>query len=232
MSSVRWHFFVFCNSVEKFCISWAFPLIECVAVWALQPPVPHTDVLKTHSSQSFSTELQEYKGTGSEHLSQTRHSKLSFLYHLINASRNIFLDALVAAFINGTWPLINSTYQFLFPDNSFCHGFLQALYRRLSEPHRFVSNVCCRFLCIPVIPQINFVTRRYKHVGMRLAYFACPYPYAFVKRECPRDAKFICGITGIQKKCQQHLTQTNLKIYWKIHCESTILDIYESKLAK
>ena len=155
-----------------------------------------------------------------------------FFYHLINASRNIFLDALVAAFINGTWPLINSTYQFLFPDNSFCHGFLQALYRRLSEPHRFVSNVCCRFLCIPVIPQINFVTRRYKHVGMRLAYFACPYPYAFVKRECPRDAKFICGIIGIQKKCQQHLTQTNLKIYWKIHCESTILDIYKSRLAK
>ncbi len=29
----------------------------------------------------------------------------------------------------------------------------------------------------------NFVTRGYKHVGMRLAYFACPYPYAFVKRE-------------------------------------------------
>ena len=25
-----------------------------------------------------------------------------FFYHLINASRNIFLDALVAAFINGT----------------------------------------------------------------------------------------------------------------------------------
>ena len=123
-----------------------------------------------------------------------------FFYHLINASRNIFLDALVAAFINGTWPLINSTYQFLFPDNSFCHGFLQALYRRLSEPHRFVSNVCCRFLCIPVIPQINFVTRRYKHVGMRLAYFACPYPYAFVKRECPRDAKFFYGITENKKE--------------------------------
>ena len=38
-----------------------------------------------------------------------------FFYHLINASRNIFLDALVAAFINGTWPLINSTYRFPFP---------------------------------------------------------------------------------------------------------------------
>ena len=71
-------FFVFRNSVEKFCVSWAFPLIECVAVWALKPPVPHTDVLKTHSSQSFSTELLEYKGTGSEHLSQTNPSKLSF----------------------------------------------------------------------------------------------------------------------------------------------------------
>ncbi|MFR9009065.1 MAG: hypothetical protein ACLVIJ_09755 [Clostridium sp.] len=71
-------FFVFRNFVEKFCVSWAFPLIECVAVWALKPPVPHTDVLKTHSSQSFSTELLEYKGTGSEHLSQTNPSKLSF----------------------------------------------------------------------------------------------------------------------------------------------------------
>ena len=74
----RWHFFVFRNFVEKFCVSWAFPLIECVAVWALKTPVPHTDVLKTHSSQSFSTELLEYKGTGSEHLSQTNPSKLSF----------------------------------------------------------------------------------------------------------------------------------------------------------
>jgi len=53
-------------------------LVEYVAVWALKTPVPHTDVLKTHSSQSFSTELLEYKGTGSEHLSQTNPSKLSF----------------------------------------------------------------------------------------------------------------------------------------------------------
>ena len=78
VSSVRWHFFVFRNSVEKLCVSWALPFVECVAVWALKPPVPHTDVLKTHSSQSFSTELLEYKGTGSKHLSQTNPSKLSF----------------------------------------------------------------------------------------------------------------------------------------------------------
>ena len=151
--------------------------------------------------KSFSHETLDDRKDCKDYLTQTKPAKLSFSlsYNLINASRNIFLDALVAAFINGTWPLINSTYQFLFPDNSFCHGFLQALYRRLSEPHRFVSNVCCRFLCIPVIP-----TRR----------------------------KVYLRNYWNTKKCQQHLTQTNLKIYWKIHCESTILDIYESRLAK
>ena len=96
VSSVRWHFFVFRNSVEKFCVLWAFPLIECVAEWALKLPVvsaplrslhnrsppdfcyaTHTDVLKTHESQSFSTKLRESKGTGSKHLSP-HHSRLSF----------------------------------------------------------------------------------------------------------------------------------------------------------
>ena len=48
-------FFVFRNSVEKLCVSWALPLVECVAVWALKLPVLHTDVLKTRESQSFST---------------------------------------------------------------------------------------------------------------------------------------------------------------------------------
>ena len=71
VSSVRWHFFVFRNSVETLCISWAFSLVEYVAVWALKIPVPHTDVLKTHESQSVSTKLLESKGTGSEHLSHT-----------------------------------------------------------------------------------------------------------------------------------------------------------------
>ena len=38
---------------EKFCVSWALPLIECVAVWALKLPVPHTDVLKPTSHKVF-----------------------------------------------------------------------------------------------------------------------------------------------------------------------------------
>ena len=54
-------FFVFRNSVEKLCVSWALPFIECVAVWALKLPVPHTDVLKTHESQKFSAESLESK---------------------------------------------------------------------------------------------------------------------------------------------------------------------------
>ena len=61
-------FFSFSNSVEKFCVSWALSLIECVTVWALKLPAPHTDALKTHSSQSFPTELLEGKGTSNEHL--------------------------------------------------------------------------------------------------------------------------------------------------------------------
>ena len=47
------------------------------------------------------------------------------------------------------------------------------------------------------------MTRGYKHVGMRLAYFACPYPYVFVKRECPRDAKL-----SPELRKTKNLTQT------------------------
>ena len=41
------------NFVEKLCGLWALSLVECVTVWALKLPVPHTDALKTHSSQRF-----------------------------------------------------------------------------------------------------------------------------------------------------------------------------------
>ena len=35
------------------------------------------------------------------------------------------------------------------------------------KPYRWaVTNVCCQFLCIPVIPEKSFVTRGYKHVGI------------------------------------------------------------------
>ena len=46
-------FFVFRNTVEKLCVSWALALVECVAVWALKLPVLHTDVLKPTSHKIF-----------------------------------------------------------------------------------------------------------------------------------------------------------------------------------
>ena len=54
-------FFVFRDLEEMLCVLWALSLIECVTVGALKLPAPHTDVLKTHESQSFSTELLESK---------------------------------------------------------------------------------------------------------------------------------------------------------------------------
>ena len=50
-------FFVFRNFVEKLCVSWVLPFVECVAVWALKLPAPHTDVLKPTSHKGF---LQNY----------------------------------------------------------------------------------------------------------------------------------------------------------------------------
>ena len=67
-SSVRSHFFDFHKSAEKLCASWVLPLIECVAVWTLKLPVPHTDALKTHVSQSFSTDLLEFQKTSNDYL--------------------------------------------------------------------------------------------------------------------------------------------------------------------
>ena len=46
-------FFVFRNSLEKLCDSWALPFVECVAVWAPKLPVLHTDVLKPTSHKVF-----------------------------------------------------------------------------------------------------------------------------------------------------------------------------------
>ena len=54
------HIFCFRNLARKVCVSWALSLVECVAVWVLMLThiqAPHTDVLKTHESQSFSANL-------------------------------------------------------------------------------------------------------------------------------------------------------------------------------
>ena len=75
-------FFVFRNLAKKPYGSWAFSLIECVAVWALKLPVPHTDVLKPTNRKAF-TKLLESKEIGSDPLSQTSQLLLDFGSELI-----------------------------------------------------------------------------------------------------------------------------------------------------
>ena len=114
VSSVRWHFFVFRNSVEKFCISWAFPLIECVAVWALKPPVVSAPLRSLHNrsppdflqlipTYSKPTRhkvfLRNYWNT-KEPAANICHKPIlpnSVFLYLITAFRNTFLDAVAAA---------------------------------------------------------------------------------------------------------------------------------------
>ena len=52
-------FFVFRNSVEKLCVSWALSLVECVAVWALKLPVP----IPTYSNPRVTKFFYEITGT-------------------------------------------------------------------------------------------------------------------------------------------------------------------------
>ena len=116
-------FFVFRNFVEKLCVSWALPLIECVAVWALMLShiqAPHTDVLKTHSSQSFSTELLESKGTGSEHLAQTN-ILFPFIFAIENCALTFdrFLVLLVQN--NSFWSILPGWLHFHLTIRLFSH---------------------------------------------------------------------------------------------------------------
>ena len=94
-------FFVFRNSVEMLCVSWALPFVECVAVWAPKLPVPHTDVLKPTSHKVFLRNYWNPKELAANICHKPIISTSVFLY-LINAFRNVFLDAVAAASINGT----------------------------------------------------------------------------------------------------------------------------------
>ena len=107
-------FFVFRNFVEKLCVSWALPFVECVAAWALKLPVPHTDVLKPTSHKVFLRNYWNPKELATNICHKPIIPNSAFLY-LITAFRNAFLDAVAAASIDGACPLINSTYRFPFP---------------------------------------------------------------------------------------------------------------------
>ena len=162
------HFFVFRNSVDTLCVSWAFSLVECVTVWTLKLPVPHTDVLKTHESQSVSTKLLESKRIGSEHLTQT----LTNIHFTFSVQRQ-------------------------FIGNNFFYLILLKRLHYLPHPQKTFQTTN---FCNLVIGSLLGRGRNLSKKGLRfvstntwvsgIAYFACRYPYAFVKRERPRSTNF------------------------------------------
>ena len=95
VSNVRWHFFVFRNSGEKLCVSWALPFVECVAVWALKLPVPHTDVLKTHESQNFFYGIMGSQRNQSRKLEINKTSQTQFILWMCFVPFQSFYKALL-----------------------------------------------------------------------------------------------------------------------------------------
>ena len=93
-------FFVFRNSLEKLCDSWALPFVGCVAVWAPKLPVLHTDVLKPTSHKVFLRNYWNPKELAANICHKTIISTSVFLY-LIKAFRNAFLDTVAATSVNG-----------------------------------------------------------------------------------------------------------------------------------
>ena len=90
-------FFIFRNSVEKLCISWVFSLIECVAVWALKLPVPHTDVLKPTSHKAFLRNYWNLKelATNNCHISIIPNSVFVYLITAHDLSLNLHINFLI-----------------------------------------------------------------------------------------------------------------------------------------
>ena len=96
VSSVRWHFFVFRNSVEKLCVSWALSLNKRVRVWACKIRKPHTHVFVPTSHKVFLRNYWNPKEPAANICHKPVIPNSVFLY-LINAFRNAFLDAVAAA---------------------------------------------------------------------------------------------------------------------------------------
>ena len=92
-------FFVFRNSGEKLCVSCVAFADKRAKVSICKTRISDTCVFVRTRLKSFLRETLEDWKDCKDYLTQTKPAKLSFSlsYNLINASRNIFLDALVAA---------------------------------------------------------------------------------------------------------------------------------------
>ena len=92
VSSVRCHFFVFRNSVETLCVSWALSLNKRVRVWACKIRKPHTHVFVPTSHKVF---LRNY-GNPKEPAANIYHSQIIpifFYLSLITKRKSAYINS-------------------------------------------------------------------------------------------------------------------------------------------
>ena len=125
MSSVRWHFFVFSNSVERLYVSWALSLVECVAVWALKLPVVSAPLRSLHnrSPPDFLQLIPTYS-------KPTRHK---VFYGITGIQRNrqrtfVTNPSFQTLFFQYSYHKYSLPSQALVPQ-SLCHGYILSVYR-------------------------------------------------------------------------------------------------------
>ena len=118
-------FFVFSNSVEKLCVSWALSLVECVAVWALKLPVVSAPLRSLHnrSPPDFLQLIPTYS-------KPTRHKV--FLRNYWNpkelAANICHKPVIPNSFFQYSYHKYSLPSQALVPQ-SLCHGYILSVYR-------------------------------------------------------------------------------------------------------
>ena len=118
-------FFVFRNSVEKLCVSWALSLVECVAVWALKLPVVSAPLRSLHnrSPPDFLQLIPTYS-------KPTRHKV--FLRNYWNpkelAANICHKPVIPNSFFQYSYHKYSLPSQALVPQ-SLCHGYILSVYR-------------------------------------------------------------------------------------------------------
>ena len=166
--------FCFRKSVEKVCVSWALPLIECVAVCALKLPEVSATLrsLQNRSPLDFLQHIPTYS-------KPTRHKVFLLNYCNPNKIRGKRLTQATAPL-----PISNR--------------FPRKIQKELPSPHKATSSrpnthrkpipkttspssirTVAKFFGVCKSTE-NFVLSGYKHMGIWHVSLTCRYPYAFV----------------------------------------------------
>ena len=129
-------FFVFRKLEEKLCVSWALPLVECVAVWALKLPEFSAPLrsLQNRSPPDFLQRTPTYS-------KPTRHKVFLLIYWNPNESATNICHS----------PIISNSF-FFYVSSYYSFNFLI----RFIRPHNFQKVVCCydlKLICLIIFMQ-------------------------------------------------------------------------------